>query len=112
MARRRVYLAHEVPKGVVDMVRMICADYDRRARELERGVLSDNVGCEYVRLNDAVESALESIDPNLRQDFLSDIGYRRGYDFAQVSPYLAKNTYYARKRKFIYDVAKSLFLVE
>lgn len=112
MARPKIYFAWNVPRGVVNIVRTLCADYERRVQAIERGTVSDGIGGTYAMLNEAIDLALVDIDPNLRKDFLADIAYHRGYDYAQVSPYLAKNTYYAKKRKFVYEVAKKLLLIE
>lgn len=111
MARPKVYDNFCLPRGVVAIVKDICADYTRRKAALS-GDLPDNIRETYTRLNKAVEDALEEIEKGIRSAILSDVANGRGYDVSEATFYLAKNTYYRRKRKLIHDVAVALSLAE
>lgn len=112
MARPRLYRKWNVPENVVDIVKAVCADYDRRKRAIRASLLTAEVSEEYIRLNNAIDSSLdENIEEALREYILTDIQLNRGYESSPASPYYAKNTYYQRKRKVIHDIAKSLYLI-
>ena len=112
MSRHRVYFEWELPAGVVEVVRAICLDYKRRSLVLAQNTASDKVRKMYTELNAAIDNALLEIEPGVREFVLDDIARKRGYDFSKTSPYFAKNTYYRRKRKLVYDIARLLSLVE
>lgn len=109
MTRRRRW---DINDGIVDIVKAVCADYDRRKRAIHYSLLTDEVRQEYIRLNDAIDKALEeNIEEGVRGYIFTDIQLGRGYDFSPASPYYAKNTYYQRKRKIIHDIAAILKLI-
>jgi hypothetical protein len=108
---RRIETKWDIPYSIVKIVVMICADYDRRRIAVDMANESDSVISEYVRLNQIVDSAMSSIEEGVRRVFLDDVSLGRGYDFSPASPFLAKNTYYQRKRKFVHDIAKGLKLI-
>jgi hypothetical protein len=107
----RINNRYELPTGVVNMVKSICFDYERRARAIRYGSVCGEVLERYVMLNKAIEKGLESLDVDIRRDMLEDICLCRGYDFSMVSVRLAKNTYYLRKKRVIWEIAKALFLI-
>jgi len=111
MARTKKYFNYELPKGVVEIVKAVCADYVRRDRALRWDELTDGVRFEYLRLNGAIEGALGIIDASVRLDMLADIAIGRGYEFSLCSPFFAKNTYYQRKRQIVHDIAINLRLI-
>ncbi len=111
MARQKMYFKYDIPTSVVDIVKTICADYNRRERAIKFGTITGEVLECYVRLNAIIDKALEEVEVGIRKDMLSDIQKRRGYDFSAASPVISKNTYYRRKRKLIYDIAKELALL-
>ena len=111
MARTKKYFNYEIPKGIVEIVKAICADYVRRDRALRWDELNDGVRFEYLRLNGAIEGALGIIDTSSRLDMIGDIAQGRGYEFSPCSPFLAKNTYYQRKRQIVHDIAVNLGLL-
>lgn len=110
MARRKAVDKWEVPETVVQIVKAFCADYSRRAKALSRHNVSDDTVALYVKLNSVIDAALEEVEEGIRQIMLTDIQLGRGYDFSPASPFLAKNTYYQRKRKIVHKIAKSLLL--
>ncbi len=100
-----------VPKSVALLVRAIVADYDRRNRAIALGLVSGSTFEQYVKLNAAVDSALESVEIGLRRPLLDDIAAHRGYDASPINYLIAKNTYYRRRYKVVYDVALRLCLI-
>lgn len=111
MARRKIYYKWELPCAVVEIVRGICADYDRRENAIKYSNVTGGVLERYVELNSAVDAALEDLEVGLRKDMIEDVALNRGYDFSRCSTYVSKCTYYNKKRKLIYDIAERLFLV-
>jgi len=111
MARHKMYFNHEIPTSVVEIVKAVCGDYDRRERQIKYGTLTGETLEKYVYLNNVVNTALEDIDVGMRRDMLRDIQQRRGYDFSMCSSCISKNAYYRRKRKLIYDIAVGLALI-
>ena len=111
MARYRTYFKWEIPSGVVAIVKAVCADYERRERAIRYSNITGEVLSRYVELNAVIDNALEEVEIGIRRDLLEDIREGRGYDFSATSPFLAKNTYYQRKRKLIHDIAEGLFLI-
>lgn len=112
MGRHRENFEWEVPTGVVGIVRAVCADYRRREHMIKFSSIAGDVLEEYIRLNSIVDNAVGSAERGIRYSLLADIANGRGYDNSPASPFLAKNTYYLRKRKIVYDIARSLKLVQ
>lgn len=109
--KRGDYFEHELPGGVVRMVESVCGDYYRRAQAIKTGAAVGAALDEYLRLNIAVETALEEIETGIRAEMLRDVALGRGYNRSCISVFMAKNTYYQRRRKLMYDIAKELNLV-
>lgn len=111
MARQKMYFKYDIPTTIVEIVKAICGDYERRERLIRHGTITGEVLSRYVFLNSIVDKALEEVEVGIRKNMLEDIQYRRGYDFSPASPFISKNTYYRRKRKLIYDIAVGLALM-
>lgn len=111
MARPRTRYKYEIPGTVVEIVRGLCADYERRELAIKYSTISGETLQRYVELNGAIELALGNMEASIREDMLADVAAGRGYDFSPCSVFVAKNTYYERKRRFVFDVAKKLSLV-
>ena len=111
MGRRRKFYSWDIPNTVVAVVKTLCADYQRRKIALERDTVSGAVKDEYARINAAIDLALNDIEEGIKDIVLQDVVSNRGYDFSQASPFIAKNTYYNRKRKLVYDIAAGLNLI-
>jgi hypothetical protein len=111
MPRNKIYDTCELPRGVAQIAKAICADYDRRARALRAGIVDEKVRTTYTRLNAAVDAALSEIEePFIRDELLRDMVARRGYDRSRARVCICERSYYARKRKVMYLVSKSLLL--
>ena len=101
---------YELPSSLVCVIKSVCSDYYRRATAIKNGTASGVVLDEYLRLNIAVETALEDIEKGIRGELLHDVALGLGYNKSVISVFMAKNTYYQRRRKLIYDIAKALNL--
>lgn len=111
MPRQKMYFKWDIPTSVVSIVKSHCADYDRRARALKNPATPPAVYARYETLNATIDRALKDIDVGVRKILLQDISAGRGYESSMASPFLAKNSYYARKRKLIHDIAQGLNLI-
>ena len=112
LSRPRVFIRHELPSEVVGVAIAVIADYERRAREIKRGVLSEHLLSAYRRYQGIVDSALECVEPEARRELISDIASGRGYNHSMLSTSYYKAGYYSRKRQVIYSVAKGMGLCE
>ena len=110
MPKPKLYFQYELPFSVVMIVKAICADYRRREHKIKYSTAS-GVTSRCAELNAIIDKALEEVEVGARRDMLCDICTRRGYDSSPCGAYMGKNTYYRRKRKLIYDIAKSLSLI-
>lgn len=104
-------LKYNMPRNVAVIVSAIYADYGRREAELERKTQSRAVLEKYEELNVAVEIALECVEENIRDAILGDITRGRGYEASPLSPIMAKNTYYERKREVMCELGRILALI-
>ena len=96
---------------MVKIVEAVCADYERREPAIKYSNITGDTLEQYVELNSAVDTGLEAIEPGVRHFMLDDICNGRGYDYSFASQYMAKNSYYTRKKKIVFDIAKSLHLI-
>lgn len=108
MGRHKSYISYNVPRSVVNVVKSMCADYDRRAIIISSGrALSER----YKEMNGAIDRGLEFIEVGIRRTILDDIHLGRGYGYSPASAILSKNAYYSRKNKAIYLIAEELRLM-
>jgi hypothetical protein len=110
MSRHRVFGTWEIPRTVVDIVKSICADYDRRAIAMQTA--AEEIVNTYKAMNDAIDHAMQDIEPAIRRTMLEDIYTGRGYGYSPASAIMTKNAYYSRKRKAVHDIAVNLMLLE
>lgn len=111
MSKGKIYPKRDIPDSVADIVKAICADYDRREKDIAKGSIKCETKKLYKYLNGIIDMALEEIEIGIRRSILDDISGKRGYDRSAINYSLSKNAYYRRKRKLIYDIAKSLKLL-
>ena len=111
MGRPKIRYKYEIPKTVVEIVCSICADYERRELAIRHSNITGETLERYIELNGAIEHALGMIDARVKVYLLEDVAVGRGYDFSQCSGLVAKNTYYEAKRRFIYEIAKKIYLL-
>ena len=112
MGRPRVFGKHDLPREVVGVAVAVIADYDRRAREIKRGALSEGLLSSYTRYNAIVDSALTAIEDAARREMLSDISVGRGWHTSRIGYMYTLRSYYIRKREVIYLTAVGLGLIE
>jgi hypothetical protein len=109
--RPKQFYRHELPVGVVKVVRAQCADYERKRLALRTGTLPPEVLKTYEDTNSAINAALSGIEEGCRGDFLLDIAENRGYDRSQINWLVSEGAYYNRKRQAIYEIARKLHLI-
>lgn len=111
MGRKKICPECDIPIDVVRLVRFLCAGYDRRVRSIKYGTYSAGVLKEYRRQNAAIDAALSSVEPEIRQLILADIAEGRGYNRSGVV-YMCESAYTKRKRRVVHDIASNLKLIE
>lgn len=109
--RPKQFYKHELPTGIVKVVRAQCADYQRKKLALRTGALPLDVLKTYEDTNAAIDDALSGIEEGCRFEFLVDIAENRGYDRSQINWLVSEGAYYNRKRQAIYDIAHRLHLI-
>jgi hypothetical protein len=110
MARNKESL-YDIPTNIADIVRLMCADYDRRAYDIMKRSREEKVITKYTELNSVIDGALTEVEYGIRRELLDDIGLGRGYDLSPLSPLMAKNTYYKRKKAVVTGIAERLDLI-
>ena len=74
MGRPRIYYDYELPHGVVETVRGVVMDYDRREQAIKRSSITGSVLERYIELNDAVDAALGEVDGReIGEEIVADI---------------------------------------
>lgn len=111
MGNVKIYGEYSMPQTVINLVKAICADYERRKKAITCGKVDGFVLRQYVDFNNAIDKILQNVDLGLRVDLMRDLANGSGYNFSQASPYMAKNTYYRYKKKFLYELAVELHLM-
>ena len=111
MGNVKIYGDYVMPQTVINLVKAICADYERRKKALNFGKVEGLILQRYTELNAAVDKILQNVDLGLRSDLMRDLASGSGYNFSQANPYMAKNTYYRYKKKFLYELAIELRLL-
>lgn len=102
---------YTIPASAARLSEAVCGDYYRRATAIRSGIVSGAALDVCMHLNIAVETALEGLENGVRSEMLKDVALGRGYNKSNLGAFMAKNTYYDRRRKLIYDIAKGLNLV-
>ncbi len=109
MRKRSLYLDN---KPVYDTVCSLCRGYDRREREIARGITDDYVLSTYIMLNAVIDEGLASIcEHRIREQMRRDIGNEIGYRRTSLSRIMSEVTYKARKTKSIEAIARGLHLI-
>ena len=111
MSRKTTYFQYKLPSSVVNVVKCIIIDYNRREGAIKHSVISGAVLERYIELNSAIDKGLSEIETGIRTYMLEDIIQGVGYERSLVQPLLSKNAYYRRRRKLIYDIAVELSLL-
>lgn len=109
MGRRRK--RQTMPATTANVVKALCADYARRENAIKFSAITGPTLARYVELNAAIVKALESVETGIREGLLDDIATGRGYENSKLAPLMAKNTYYERKQKVLFTIARELWLI-
>lgn len=108
MQKKTRTVLYKLPSTVVALVEALCADYWRRERALRGGVDDIVLRAEFIKLNAAVDQAMDEVELSVRESLLSDIGSKCGYRRSRLSLIMSKPAYYRRKGDVIRKVAKNL----
>ena len=111
MSRKTTYFQYKLPSSVVNVVKCIIIDYNRREGAIKHSAISGAVLERYIELNSAIDKGLSEIETGIRTYMLEDIIKGVGYERSLVQSLLSKNAYYRRRRKLIYDIAVELSLL-
>lgn len=111
MTKRQKKRKNGISTSIVAIVKAQCLDYERRKRLLINTNLSRELVEKYSYLNSIIDAALGNVDPGIRIPLFRDLQLGRGYAHSPASPFLAKNTYYARKWQLIRDIAEGFGLI-
>ena len=111
MSRKTTYFQYKLPSSVVNVVKCIIIDYNRREGAIKHSAITGAVLERYIELNSAIDKGLSDIETGIRTYMLEDIIHGVGYERSQVQPLMSKNAYYRRRRKLIYDIAVELSLL-
>lgn len=109
--RPRIYQKWEIPKSVVLLVRALCADYTRRQIAIEKKTVDEKVLDEFVRINGAIDRALEDVETEVRRVILLDVVFGRGYNRSCAAMCMCEESFVKRKHKLIHDIAVELNLI-
>ena len=110
MGRKKMFPRHELPQSVVGVCVAIIADYNRREKEMKKGVVIEPLLSSYKKYNAIIDESLLCIEEGAREEYISDIENDRGYRFSLLNREYTSWSYYARKRQLIYEVAVGLGL--
>lgn len=100
---------YNVPKDIVQTVKALCNGYKRREVDIRCNSKDEKIIETYKMLNEAIDRALEKVEPSLRKDIMFDIVNGLGWKYTQVY-FTGRDLYYITKKKFIHDVAVELGL--
>lgn len=100
-----------LPRSVIYVLRAECTDYERRRAAIRCIDTPEDVVAAHRRRNEAIESALCTIELPLRSVILTDIIFARGYDKSQAAMITSKSLYYSRKHLVMETLAKNLMLI-
>lgn len=109
MGRRRK--KQMMPATAANVVKALCADYARREHAIKFSAITGPTLARYVELNAAIVTALDGVEAGIRDQLLDDIACGRGYENSKLAPLMAKNTYYERKQKVLFTIARELWLI-
>ena len=100
-----------IPEGVEEIIRVLCADYTRRALVLECKNAPFNVIMEYRFLNYRIlNAAIEIAGTRDARVFIKDIGEEIGYAATELW-LLSEIEYKTRKAQIKFNIARRLSLI-
>ena len=108
---RKKYDIFKVPTHAKILVTAMIAGYRARQKAIDMKTVSDKVAATYENLNYCIDKAIESMEPGLRNIMLYDFEHRVGFKYSDACTFISANSYFRRKRRLIYDVAKMVNLI-
>lgn len=103
MGRKRMYKDIELPREMAKCIKSLIAEEER---ERHAGYISEYIE----RVAIAMGVAEQDLERKVAIILVDDIAKGIGYDKSKLSLYMDLNTYYRRRRRYIYDVAIALGL--
>ena len=102
----------DLPAGVELIVVAVCADYERREKEICQATASHRTDMEYRYLNFKIyDAAAEIVGEDEAVSFINEIGRKVGYAASSLA-YMSEATYKIRKREVKVNIAKRLHLID
>ena len=96
-----------------EVVRALCADYDRRNECIEQKTVSRRVRMEYAYINARMLEAAHSVcGSEIGTGFIEDIGRGRGYAKSDLAECFSEKLYKTKKTEVIMSIARSLHLAD
>lgn len=111
-------MAQRISKEAELLIRTVCADYDRRARLVNREMICPRVQEMYLALNAAIDGALAGVyektrayAPRFAEQMRTDIATCRGYARSPLSGVMSEGSYKKYKRLCKQEIAQALLLL-
>ncbi len=103
--------SYVIDATIRDVVVALCKDYFRRASAIENHTAEPRAENEFKYYNYKIyDATAEVVGPRYAEQFIDDIGKKRGY-WDSETDILSENAYYYRKRVVIHNIAKKLHLI-
>ena len=100
-------------KSLKQVIRALCADFERRCECVENGTVSRRVRMEYVYLNSRMLDAAYSVcGSELGRAFIKDLGDGVGYAKSPLADSLSESTYKRCKEGVVMSIAHRLHLAD
>ncbi|MBO7150204.1 MAG: hypothetical protein J6V82_00480, partial [Clostridia bacterium] len=98
-------MTNKLSKDTEQLIRTVCADYERRARLVRREMISPRVQEMYLSLNAAIDGAMSTVyektrayAPHFSEQMRTDIAKCRGYARSPLSGVMSEGSYKKYKR--------------
>lgn len=93
----------------------ICADYKKRAAEIERGARRQAVLDRYLALNTAITETLDEVCAGESEEvkllFLDALGQVRGHNWSPLCTRMSPGAFYERKYRIMQVLAEKLNII-
>ena len=111
-------MTKKLSKEAEQLIRTVCADYERRARLVRREMISPRMQEMYVSLNAAIDGAMSDVyertrvyAPKFSEQMRADIAECRGYARSPLSGLMSEGSYKKYKRMCKTEIAEALLLL-
>lgn len=93
----------------------ICADFKKRALEIERGTRREAVLMRYRTVNTAILEALDEVcageSDKVKLLFLEALAEKRGHNWSPLCMLMSPTAFYERKFRLMYAIGQKLDLI-